>query len=321
MDNATIDFYLKDEQGAVLGLIAPSTFFAETDSGLLIDGPKNTVRINQRSIAGLAKGLAEAGSLATGTLEELAQVHALLENPATSRTTSYFLCGTSSCSAIIEDTNTIEKSTALVVGCGGIGSVTAMVLAGCGIKKFILVDADAIEESNLNRQLFWTRADIGQPKVSTLKNAIEARFLNTTIETLAIEADKFAIENLQRQYDANIIIITADNPSSLAEEAAGIAQATGVPVVSGGYNHSNCKVYLHSGEYVETLSATTEITPWQRLPHSIMPSFGPLNVNMASLLASGSIAMLAKRSFESNKDHTIEWDACHFPLNFQTEIY
>lgn len=196
-----------------------------------------------------------------------------------------------------------------------------MLLAGCGIKNFILVDADIIEESNLNRQLFWTRADIGQPKGETLKKAIEARFLDTTIEVLRIETDKHAISNLQRQHAASIIVITADNPSSLAEDAATISQSTGVPVVSGGYNHSNCKVYLHTGKNTQVTTDSFVDTPWQRLPSSIMPSFGPLNVNMASLLASGSIAMLAKRSFVSNEDHTIEWDACHFPLNFQTATY
>jgi hypothetical protein len=59
-----------------------------------------------------------------------------------------------------------------VVGCSGTGSIVIEQLARLGIGKLILIDADTVEEKNLNRILNATRADIGKPKVEVLAAAI-----------------------------------------------------------------------------------------------------------------------------------------------------
>lgn len=56
-----------------------------------------------------------------------------------------------------------------IAGAGGLGSNCAMHLVRCGFKKFILVDFDRIEESNLNRQ-FFRMEQLGQFKVEALGN-------------------------------------------------------------------------------------------------------------------------------------------------------
>lgn len=54
-----------------------------------------------------------------------------------------------------------------VVGLGGLGCPAALGLAGGGIGKLILIDPDGVESSNLPRQLLYTEADIGRPKVES----------------------------------------------------------------------------------------------------------------------------------------------------------
>lgn len=61
----------------------------------------------------------------------------------------------------------VEETTALVLGCGGLGNGVALGLCRLGVRKLILVDMDLVEPSNLNRQvqldlccacvLFWMR--------------------------------------------------------------------------------------------------------------------------------------------------------------------
>ena len=63
---------------------------------------------------------------------------------------------------------------ALVVGAGGLGGPLALALGAAGL-ELAIVDPDAVEASNLHRQLQFTRADIGQPKAPRLAEAVVAR--------------------------------------------------------------------------------------------------------------------------------------------------
>jgi tRNA A37 threonylcarbamoyladenosine dehydratase len=58
----------------------------------------------------------------------------------------------------------------LFAGCG-VGSAPAEAMARLGLKNYILVDGDTVEEHNLNRQSF-NFSDIGKPKVDSLKKRL-----------------------------------------------------------------------------------------------------------------------------------------------------
>ncbi len=53
----------------------------------------------------------------------------------------------------------------LVVGAGGLGSTVIPALAGAGVGRIRLMDADLVSESNLHRQTLYSMADLGRPKV------------------------------------------------------------------------------------------------------------------------------------------------------------
>lgn len=77
----------------------------------------------------------------------------------------------------------------LIVGTGGIGSHLAVNLAGSGVKRFVLSDPDIVSSSNLNRQVYFTRRDIGSLKVQALARALQERYCDLEIETSTLDHD------------------------------------------------------------------------------------------------------------------------------------
>ena len=56
----------------------------------------------------------------------------------------------------------LRKAHVLIAGVGGLGSPVSIYLACAGIGKLTLVDSDAVELSNLNRQILHGEEDIGE---------------------------------------------------------------------------------------------------------------------------------------------------------------
>jgi molybdopterin/thiamine biosynthesis adenylyltransferase len=67
----------------------------------------------------------------------------------------------------------------LVVGAGALGSPVAMYLAGAGVGRLGIVDADDVELSNLHRQLLHFTPDLGVPKAESA--AAKLRYLNPDV--------------------------------------------------------------------------------------------------------------------------------------------
>lgn len=82
-------------------------------------------------------------------------------------------------------TDTLQKSTVMVVGCGAVGSFAIEALARTGIGNLVLIDSDVIEESNINRQLFALNSTINQPKVDVAASRI--RDINPDVNVTAIK--------------------------------------------------------------------------------------------------------------------------------------
>lgn len=75
----------------------------------------------------------------------------------------------------------IKDKTIGIAGCGGLGSNAAISLVRIGIMKFVLVDFDCIDESNLNRQYYF-RDQIGIKKVEALSDNMLKIDCNIQIE-------------------------------------------------------------------------------------------------------------------------------------------
>ncbi len=58
----------------------------------------------------------------------------------------------------------LKAARVLVVGCGGLGCPVLQYLAAAGVGTLGLLDFDVVDESNLQRQVLYTTADVGRPK-------------------------------------------------------------------------------------------------------------------------------------------------------------
>lgn len=79
----------------------------------------------------------------------------------------------------------LKAASVLIVGLGGLGSPAALYLAAAGAGRIGLVDADEVDESNLQRQVLYGTATIGQAKVASARARLTD--LNPHIEIRAHE--------------------------------------------------------------------------------------------------------------------------------------
>ena len=70
--------------------------------------------------------------------------------------------------------NRLESARIAVLGVGGLGGWSALTLACSGVGEMLLVDFDRVELSNLNRQVLFGEADLGQPKASIAAERLAA---------------------------------------------------------------------------------------------------------------------------------------------------
>ena len=101
-------------------------------------------------------------------------------------------------------------SKVLLVGAGGLGSPASLYLTAAGVGRIGIVDADVVDESNLQRQIVHSTESLGEPKVESAKRAIEA--LNPDVEVVAYK-ERLTSENIERILADgwDVIVDGADN--------------------------------------------------------------------------------------------------------------
>src|ERR1700694_1621054 len=60
----------------------------------------------------------------------------------------------------------------LLIGAGGLGSPAALYLAAAGVGTIGIVDYDTVDLSNLHRQIIHGHANIGKPKVDSVRERL-----------------------------------------------------------------------------------------------------------------------------------------------------
>ena len=153
------------------------------------------------------------------------------------------------------DLDKIGESTVAIAGFGGVGAITAELLARWGVKRFRLLDKDKYEPSNLNRQLFATSKTLDERKVIAAENRIKEINPFAQIEcSFDARVDNHNVHEFVK--GADIVIQNTDHPSSrLFYHAArqhkvllvnGYATVTGGRVQSFDYRSSACRTIFDS---------------------------------------------------------------------------
>lgn len=74
----------------------------------------------------------------------------------------------------IEGQRRLKQARVLVVGTGGLGAPLLLYLAAAGVGTIGIVDFDVVDHSNLQRQVLFTTADVGRPKVEAARDRLAA---------------------------------------------------------------------------------------------------------------------------------------------------
>ncbi len=98
----------------------------------------------------------------------------------------------------------------LLIGAGGLGSPASLYLAAAGVGKLGIVDADVVDETNLQRQIAHSTNSLGEPKTDSARRTIEA--LNPDVEVVPFR-ERLTSENVERILEPgwDVIVDGADN--------------------------------------------------------------------------------------------------------------
>ena len=121
-------------------------------------------------------------------------------------------------------------SRVLIIGAGGLGSPVSMYLAAAGVGHIVISDFDRVEESNLQRQIAHTHADLGESKASSVKKTLLA--LNPAVKAEALDYEIDGDELVEQVTKADVLVDCSDNfPTRFDLNRRSLQTAT--PLVSG----------------------------------------------------------------------------------------
>ena len=103
----------------------------------------------------------------------------------------------------------LKAARVLCVGAGGLGAPAAMYLAAAGVGTLGLVDFDAVDASNLHRQVIYDTTDVGKRKLDAARDRLKA--MNPSVKVVTHELALTSKNALDVLKDYDIILDGTDN--------------------------------------------------------------------------------------------------------------
>src|SRR5438309_3376630 len=109
----------------------------------------------------------------------------------------------------VEGQQKLLEAKVLLLGAGGLGSPTALYLAAAGVGTLGIVDDDAVDLSNLQRQVIHSSERVGVPKVDSAEQTITALNPDVEVEKFAVRLGAENIMDILPGYD--VVVDGLDN--------------------------------------------------------------------------------------------------------------
>ena len=185
----------------------------------------------------------------------------------------------------------IKNAKVLVIGAGGLGSPTLLYLAAAGVGTLGIVDYDTVDESNLQRQVIHSQADLGRSKALSAKESVLGINPNVNVVLHEVRLENENVLDIFKQYD--LILDGTDNFATryLVNDAAAIL---GKPYVSGSIFRFDGQVSVFWQGHGPTYRDLYPEAP----PASMAPScaeggvFGVLCAAIGSIMATEAIKLI-----------------------------
>ncbi len=138
----------------------------------------------------------------------------------------------------------LRAARVLVVGAGGLGAPAALYLAAAGVGVLGLLDPDTVSLSNLQRQVLFATAEVGEAKVDAAARRLRGLNPHVQVEAHALRLDAANAGRAVAGYDL-VLDGTDDFATRFAVNAACVA--AGVPLVSGALGRWTGQVGVFKG--------------------------------------------------------------------------
>ncbi len=125
----------------------------------------------------------------------------------------------------------LAEARVAVVGAGGLGSPALTYLAAAGVGHLTIIDGDAIEYSNLNRQVLYGECELGCRKARTAAAHLRKRYPEVQFVPLDCFLTAENASSLLQGYDCIVSCVDRMGTRLLIDRTA---QALGLPVIEGG---------------------------------------------------------------------------------------
>lgn len=138
----------------------------------------------------------------------------------------------------------LHQARVVLVGLGGVGSTAALALTASGIGQLHCVEPDLVELSNLNRQILYTEADLGQAKVN-----VAVQRLREYNSEIAVSGERTRIDGPDAlralATGCDVLMLAADQPKEIRSWTNQACRATGTAWVHGGYHGPQVNIGLY----------------------------------------------------------------------------
>ncbi|HVS00442.1 MAG TPA: molybdopterin-synthase adenylyltransferase MoeB [Thermoanaerobaculia bacterium] len=103
----------------------------------------------------------------------------------------------------------LKAARVLMIGAGGLGSPLGLYLAAAGVGTLGLVEFDTVDESNLHRQVLYSRRDVGRPKVQAAVERLQGVNPHIRLVPHEVRLDSGNALDLFKDYD--LVVDGTDN--------------------------------------------------------------------------------------------------------------
>jgi len=226
----------------------------------------------------------------------------------------------------VEGQERLMAAHALVIGAGGLGSPVALYLGTAGVGRITLVDHDAVDLTNLQRQIAHNLARVGQPKALSAQRAVGDINPEVLVVPVVERADVQLLDELVPA--ADVVIDCCDNFATRhAVNAACVKH--GKPLVSGAAIRFDGQVSVYDTRHPDLPCYACVFPPSQDFEETrcaTMGVFAPLvgiigamQAAEALKLLSGAGPSLAGR-LQMLNGRTMEWSEVRLPRNMECPV-
>ena len=226
----------------------------------------------------------------------------------------------------IEGQERILATHALVIGAGGLGSPVAMYLAAAGVGTITVTDHDAVDLTNLQRQIAHRTDSVGSPKVESLKRTLYDLNPLVHVNALQVRADAESLDALVQR--ADVVLDCCDNfKTRHAVNAACVKHSK--PLVSGAAIQFDGQISVYDTRNMDApcyaCTFPAEAT-FEEVRCSTMGVFAPLVGIIGSMQAAEALKMVIGTGRSLNgrllmlDGRAMEWSEIRMPRNHSCPV-